>query len=489
MMIRLFLLLALSLPGFAAPPNVLFIAVDDINDWVGCLEGHPQALTPHIDRLAARGTLFANAHCQAPICGPSRASLLSGRYPHHTGVYQQPGGPPLHKDAELFAGSLLTDTFSGYGYRTLGVGKITHGYDAKKAFQVYGGTLGGVGPKPAEDERFNYGPDLSIPFTGTQTDWAAWPETNEEMPDHKIAAWAVEQLAAQPAGSPFFLAVGFMRPHVPWYVPPQWFEPHPLASLILPDIRADDLDDVPEIGRKLHELPRYPQPDFLEADERKQLKLAVQAYLASCTFVDHQIGKVLDALDASPHVSNTVVVLFGDHGYHLGEKQRVSKHSLWEESTRVPMIVSVPGGTGGQVSRSPVGLIDLYPTLLAACGLPARASNEGLSLLPLLADPSARLREAVLTTYARKNHSLRSVDHRYIRYDDGSEELYDHRTDPMEWTNLAGDSAQRERLAEFRELLPTRNVPYHKSTNIKPVNAWFEAHFKAENVKRPSKKR
>lgn len=466
--------------------NVLFIAIDDLNDWVGCLNGHPQAKTPNIDRLAARGTLFTNAHCQAPICGPSRASLLSGLYPHSTGVYQQPKGSAMEQDEGNFRGQLLPEYFARYGYRTLGVGKITHGYSPKIAFHEYGGKFAGSGPKPPNGRRFNYFlPD--VPWTGTQTDWGAYPDSDPQMTDHKAATWAVDQLACEHR-QPFFLAVGFVRPHVPFYVPQKWFDAFPLDEVQLPEVRDDDLDDVPEISRQIHELPKYPRLKFLRRNGNEQFRKCVQAYLACTMFVDHQVGRVLDALSKSQYAENTVIVLFSDHGYHLGEKDRVSKHSLWEESTRVPMVV-VPARTdsifetarGTRCSR-PVGLIDLYPTLADMCGLPPNRTNEGQNLRPLLIDAESDWRYSALTTYARGNHAVRTERYRYIRYEDGSEELYDHANDPHEWTNLASNSEHAHLVRRLRREIPAMEAPYHRSTSPAPVNRWFDEHLKKIGV-------
>ena len=471
----------------AAKPNVLFIVIDDLNDWVGCLDGHPQARTPNIDRLAKRGTLFVNAHCQGPICGPSRASLLSGYYPHVTGVYQQPAGKAMEQDKTFFHGQMVSHCFADHGYRTLAVGKITHGYPAKLAFDSYGSKFDGSGPKPSGGRRFNYHlPD--VPWTGTQTDWGAFPEKDDDMSDHKSADWTVERLAGE-SKEPFFLAVGFIRPHVPFYVPQKWFDLFPLDDVMLPPIRNDDLLDVPEISRRIHELPKYPRLAFLRKNGNEQFRKCVQAYLACVAFVDHQVGRVLDALDKGPHGGDTVVVLFSDHGYHLGEKDRVSKHSLWEESARVPLVV-VPAksqgkqfGKAGQLCSKPVGLIDLYPTMLEMCGLPAKKSNQGDSLVPLLRNPSADWRFATLTTYARGNHSLRSERHRYLRFEDGSEELYDHADDPNEWVNLAARPKHAKLLERFRRELPTKEAPYHPAVRSGAVNAWFAEHLRRHGVK------
>ena len=471
----------------AAKPNMLFIAIDDLNDWVGCLDGHSQARTPNIDRLAKRGTLFVNAHCQGPICGPSRASLLSGYYPHVTGIYQQPAGKAMEKDKTFFHGQMVSHYFADHGYRTLAVGKITHGYPAKLAFDSYGGKFAGSGPKPSGGRRFNYHLP-NVPWTGTQTDWGAFPDREEEMSDHKSADWAVERLAEE-SKQPFFLAVGFVRPHVPFYVPQKWFDLFPLGDVQLPPVRNDDLLDVPEISRRIHELPKYPGLAFLQKNDNEQFRKCVQAYLACVAFVDHQVGRVLDALDKGPHAADTVVVLFSDHGYHLGEKDRVSKHSLWEESARVPLVVAPAKSQGeqfgkaGQLCSKPVGLIDLYPTMLQMCGLPAKKSNQGDSLVPLLKNPSANWRFSTLSTYARGNHTLRSERYRYLRFEDGSEELYDHAEDPNEWTNLATRLKYAKLLKQFRKELPAKEAPYHSSVRSGAVNAWFEEHLRRQGVK------
>lgn len=475
----------------AAPKNVVFICVDDLNDWIGCMGGHPQAITPAMDALAARGTLFKNAHCQAPICGPSRASFLSGRYPHETGLYDQPRGKgKMIDDAQNFRGQLLTEYFSNHGYETLAAGKITHGYPLQDAVDTAGPTGSSgpkpEGPKPPNDVRFNYRPDYSQPYTGTQTDWAAFPEQNSQMPDYQTADWAIGELGKK-RDAPFFMAIGFHRPHVPFYVPQMWFDLHPLDQIVVPEIRDTDLDDVPTTGVRVHELPRYPQLPWLRQNNNDQLRKCTQAYLACTTFVDAQVGRVIKALNESPHAKNTIIVLFSDHGYHLGEKSRVSKHSLWQESTRVPLVIVEPGKPTQRVCSRPVGLIDLYPTLVELCGLPNRAANSGKSLVPLLNapnNPAVDWRQSILTTYARGNHSLRSEHFHYIRYHDGSEELYDHRNDPNEWTNLLGpksDWAESNVVADFRSQLPKTDADYHPAVGFGAVNAWFTEYYEKLN--------
>lgn len=453
-----------------SPPNVLFIAVDDLNDWTGSLGGHPNARTPNLDRLAGQSTLFANAHCQAPICGPSRSSLLSGLYPNVTGIYGHINFKDLQQNPRVGETSFLPEYFAAHGYKTLGVGKIFHGSEGAEAFHEFGGALGGFGPKP--EKRMNFTP---TPYNGngTSTDWGAFPDTDEKMPDFKAAAWAVEQLK-KTHDKPFFLAAGFYRPHVPWHAPQPWFDQHPLEKVQEPEILDSDLDDLPAISIQVHEMTMMPSLEWMR--ENDEIGKATQAYLASTTFVDHQIGKVLQALDASPYAENTIVALWSDHGYHMGEKHRWAKFSLWEESTRVPLIIRLPGQKKGTRCDRPVGLIDLYPTLLDLCGLPPNERNQGLSLQPLIKRPDAKWERPALTTYGRNNHALRTDRYRYIRYEDGSEELYDHQQDPNEWHNLAGRPEFMALKASLKLFLPEENVPWDPHSH-NPYNAYFDRHI------------
>lgn len=310
------------------------------------------------------------------------------------------------------------------------------------------------------------------------------------MPDHQSAAWAVEKLQ-QDYDKPFFLAVGFVRPHVPFYVPEYWFDRFPLNSIQLPEVREEDQNDIPAISSHIHEVPKYPKLALLRDNNDEQFRKCVQAYLASIAFVDHQIGKVLDALEESAHAKNTIIVLFSDHGYHLGEKDRVAKHSLWEEATHVPLIISLPEQDFPQKTSLPVGLIDLYPTLVHLCGLPENETNEGTSLFPILfGQDTSDWRDAILTTYARGNHALRTEHLRLIRYEDGSFEMYDHRFDPQEFNNLAGPAQLNRRAIQrnweiaqaLSKLLPEEEAPYHPATSRAPINSWFEAHLKENGV-------
>lgn len=429
-------------------PNILLIAIDDLNDWVGCLKGHPQAATPNIDHLAASGTLFTNAHCQAPVCQPSRACLLTSTHPSSSGLYfLNPG-----IDASLITKqkTTLPQRFSQEGYRVFGAGKIFHVINgaAFNKLGKYGGGFGYFGPQPKEK--------ISQPHGHPLWDWGAYPDTSKQMPDMQIAEWAAGKLET-PDQAPFFLAVGFYRPHVPMLVPQKWFDQHPRENILTPTIDADDINDLSPYARDLTTLEHVaPLHDWII--ENGQWKHAIQSYLACCSFVDSCVGKVLMALQQSSYRDNTVIVLFSDHGFHLGEKQRWAKRSLWEDGTRVPLIIAGAGLPKGQACSQPAGLIDIYPTLLDLCHLPEDSSLEGDSLMPQIADPSKR-RPPVRTTFGPGNHAIRSQDWRYIRYRDGSEELYDHRNDPHEWNNLVANTQYEDILKEHRKYLPVHEHP------------------------------
>ncbi|MEM9021501.1 MAG: sulfatase [Planctomycetota bacterium] len=422
-------------------PDVLLIAIDDLNDWVGCLGGHPDAKTPHIDRLAARGTLFTNAHCQSPVCNPSRASMMTSLYPETTGIYFL--NPPIASAPVAQDATPLTVRFSQDGYLVRGAGKLYHNRENTQYISEYAGAFGGFGPIPSKK--------LS-PFPGHPLwDWGVYPERDEQMPDHKIASWATAQLGEAPEG-PRMLCIGFYRPHVPQYTPQRWFDLH-ADSALRPQVRDDDLADLSsyaiDLTREEHVAPTH---DWVVQEQ--QWEPLVLSYLASLSFVDAQVGRVLDALDASGRADRTIIVLYSDHGFHLGEKDRWAKRSIWEDGVRVPVVVVAPGTQAGQVCTKPVELIDLYPTLLDLAGLEPDAMHEGQSLVPLLEDADADWPHMARSSFGPGNVAIRSEHFRYIRYNDGSEEFYDHRRDPHEWDNRIADPAYTDAIATHREHLP-----------------------------------
>jgi arylsulfatase A-like enzyme len=422
-----------------APPNVLFIAVDDLNDFPGFMQGSVHAQTPNLDRLAERGVVFTRAHAQFPLCGPSRASFMSGLLPSTLAYDGHMKDVEVEERARERGTELLHRAFAEHGYTTLAVGKILHYHVPEGSVDASGGRL----PFNEGTGRLRRNWDVR----GTQTDWAAAPERDEDLADHKAADWAIEQLEA-PQDQPFFMMVGFLRPHVPWYVPQKWFDLYEKEAIALPPYKADDLDDLSEMAKRISILPQYPKTDW--AIENGQWRDILHAYLACTSFVDHQIGRVLEALEASPHKDNTIVVFFSDQGYHLGEKNTFQKETLWERSSRVPLIIAGPDVEAGRSDRV-VSLLDLYPTLLDMAGLPANEKNEGHSLVPLLKNPAKAWPHPAIIGYRENSFAVQGDRYRYLRYGDGSEELYDHQDDPNEWTNLANDpqfEAVKQELAE-----------------------------------------
>ena len=442
-------LFALGTGGAQSAPNVLLIAVDDLNDWVGCMGGHPQANTPNIDWLAQKGVLFSNAHCAAPLCNPSRTALLFGKRPTTTGVTGNRDDWRTFdslKDSES-----LPQLFRKNGYFTAATGKIFHANHGgwKGALTHAEGApfagRSGFGQPEAWVERFP-AKTIQLPMAPVlidthrnginhHWDWGPIDFKADVTEDGQSSRWAVRQLRAKHS-KPFFIAVGIYRPHDPQYAPSEYFDEHPLADVELPTILRSDLEDVPEIAKRYTKAANN-----YEAMIRKHnaLQSATRGYLAAVTFADAMIGRVLRALEASPYADNTIVVLFSDHGYHIGEKQKYHKGTLWEESTRVPLIIVAPGAEAGGVSSRAVSLIDVYPTVAELASLEPPKDLDGESLVPLLRDPSAARSTPALTTRQGRNHTIRTDRWRYIRYSDGSEELYDHDSDPAEWNNLAGD--------------------------------------------------
>ncbi len=453
-------------PVTAQQPNVLFIAIDDLNDWVGCLGGHPQSITPNLDRLAASGVLFRNAHCAAPSCNPSRTSIFCGEPPYRSGLYQN-----MQKLREVMPNAeLLPSYFSRHGYWSAGSGKMLHYIIDPVSWDDYF-------PKKESDNPFprTFNPPnrpISLPRGGpwqyVETDWSSLDVSDEEYGgDWLVTKWIGEQLQKTQA-KPFFLACGIYRPHEPWFVPKKYFEPFPLENIQLPlGYKENDLDDVPGAGQRLARN-RY----FAHIQEQKQWRQAIQAYLASIYYADAMLGRVLDELEKSPARDNTIVVLWSDHGWHLGEKEHWQKFTGWRVCTRVPLILRVPKGApglpegtpAGSICDAPVSLVDLYSTLTDLCGLPQKSGISSRSLKPLLRDPNSEWPYVAITHLDNpQNYALSSDRFRYIHYQSGDEELYDIKTDPHEWTNLANNAEYLTQLEELRAFVPRDIVPVHES--------------------------
>jgi len=425
-------------------PNVLFIAIDDLNDWIGVMESHPDVKTPNIDRLANSGMLFTNAHCQFPVCGPSRTSVFTGYRPDTLNIFNNDAKTKdknVQKMAADMKNSLLHEYFRNNGYKTMAAGKLMHKHVPLGSVDISGGHSG-FGPKQKKKVNFT--------SNKTLTDWAAYPETDAKMPDTKAANWATERLKER-HDKPFLLMVGFVRPHVPWNVPQKWWDLYNSKQIALAPYKKDDLDDVPQISRESNILSFMPQTEW--AIEHNKLKQITQAYMASISFVDHCVGIVINALEESAYKDNTIVILWSDHGYHIGEKGTFQKHSLWRRATHVPFIISTPRMTPGS-SNKPIELLDIYPTLLDLCDLPANEKNEGKSLKPLLNNPNASWGKVAITTYRKQakhckatntpfheqpSHGIYNERYHYIIYNDGNEEFYDLKNDPNEWDNLSAN--------------------------------------------------
>ncbi|MCE6987559.1 sulfatase [Dyadobacter sp. CY323] len=423
--------------------NVLFIAVDDMNDWIAPFGGYPGIKTPNIDKLAKKGVVFQRAYCSAPACNPSRASLLTGVRPSTSGVYHnnQPWRPVL-ADAVT-----LPQYFTANGYEVKGAGKIFHNaFNDKASWPVYFDVPQSPEPPKAPVNGFAH------------FDWSPVDVKDEDMGDFKVVNQGIDFFDKK-HDKPFFLAIGLTRPHLPWYVPQKYYDQYPLSSIKLPKVTANDLADVPDAGVKIAK----PTGDHKFIVDNKQWEKAVQGYLASITFADGQIGRLLDALEKSEYAKNTIIVFFGDHGWHLGEKEHWRKFALWEEASRVPFIVYAPGlSKPNSVSQRTVNLMDIYPTLTELCNLPGKKGVEGNSIAPLLKNPSAEWDHPSLTTHGFGNHAIRSEKWRYIRYNDGSEELYDHDTDPQEFKNLAKDqkfAAVKAKLAKSLPVINAKDAP------------------------------
>ncbi|MGL4552118.1 MAG: sulfatase [Gemmataceae bacterium] len=428
------LLLLLPLADAPKKPNVLFIAVDDLNHWVGHLARHPQTKTPNLDRLAKRGVTFTRAYCAAPLCNPSRASLMSGLRPGQTGVYLNPQDwrPHVSKD------KTLTSQFLKAGYGVFGSGKIYHSNVHRP------GEWTEYFEKPGRDPAGDGGVG-GIRFAPLDC-------ADGDLVDARNVGYGVAQLGKK-HDKPFFLAVGLHKPHMPWNVPKKYYDLFPLDRIELPPVKDDDLSDVPPAGVKM----ARPGGDHAAMVKSGRWKEAVQAYLAAVAYADGQIGRLIDALDASPHKADTVVVLWGDHGWHLGEKQHWRKFSLWEEGTRTPLIWVAPG-VKPAACATPVDLMSVYPTVCDLCGVPVPKHVTAPSLRPLLADAKAKWDHPAVTTFGRNNHAVRTARWRYIRYADGGEELYDHGADEYEWTNLAGDPKLAAVKKELAGMLPEENA-------------------------------
>jgi arylsulfatase A-like enzyme len=460
-----------------ARTNVLFIAIDDMNDWAGFLDTHPQVQTPHMDTLAEQGVSFTNAHVPAPICGPSRTAILSGLWPASNGIYTN----AINYRRQMPHLVSLPEYMRQNGYHSMGVGKIFHtGEQAipEGAFDDYG--FRGSSGSPFEKEELRTelqtpfhvvtrnGKEYRLPLNGfpadrhwrsTNTfDWGPVDVPDSEFSDTQKADWAIGKLGEE-YDKPFFLAVGFDRPHQPLYNPTRFHDMYPAESVVLPQTIPDDLDDVPRAAR---EYALAPNTSGLHKSvvQYGQWDEAVSSYLASISYVDDLVGRIMAALEDSPYADNTLVVMWSDHGWHLGEKEHWGKATGWYRSTRIPFLIMPPkknapeGFVPGSASPRPVNLLDLAPTIADFADVPIRDAWQGKSLLPLVADPDQEWQSWTLTTFGRGDHTITTERWQYLHYFDGSAELYDIQRDPDEFVNLASDPAYAAVIERLRSFVP-----------------------------------
>ena len=447
-------------------PNVLFIAIDDLNDWIGCLDGHPDVKTPNIDRLARRGVLFTRAYASATVCNPSRTSLLTGILPSRSGVYAN--AEPFR--LALPAAVTIPQHFMAHGYHVVRGGKIFHvpgdpaSWDRPRNAPYHGSNLRERDPKAFE-------PIYTVrPAGRANLRWGPLRVSDEDMSDTQIVNWAVEYLNMK-HDKPLFLACGLFKPHTPWHVPQKYFDMYPPDGITVPELVENDLDDVAGMDQDAAE--RFHKAMTADGNWRA----AVAAYLACVSFTDANVGRLLDGLDRSPYADNTIIVLWSDHGYKLGDHYGWGKGTLWERDAHVPLIIAGPPipKPGVECHRT-VSLIDIYPTLVELCGLSLPPRLDGTSLVPLLNDPTAPWDHPALTTNGRNNHGVRSERWHYMRDNDGNEQLYDHENDPHEWTNLANKPEYDSVKEKLASCLPKVNaeypVPYGRNVAPATEKAW-----------------
>ena len=493
-------------------PNVIFIMCDDLNDYQGVFGGHPQAITPNIDKLAASGVQFVNMQSNVPVCQPSRNSLFTGVYAHKSKDF---GWTPMHKHPMLKNNKTIIKLFQENGYKTLGSGKLTHGKPTTDWDEWGANYKHNYGPSynngktnvahPAVPEPYNsigavdgsYGRLSTAGISTGEKGKPGWvygwdmkpfryknDEDRDLLQDEKHAKWAIEKLKElENSTKPFFMGVGFVRPHTPLHAPDKYFDLFPLDELELSPYMDNDTDDIHWLENfdSKKKGPKYYRMllESYDGDREVALKHFLQAYLACVAFVDEQIGKVIDALDKSPLKDNTIIVFTSDHGWQMGEKDYLFKNSPWEESARIPLIIrNANSEITGKVEH-PVSLIDLYPTLIDLCALEGNNKlNEqggelgGFSLRPFLENPKTDNWDGpngaltLVGNYGKEtptekqNFSYRTEKFRYIKYGNGAEELYDHKNDPYEWKNVAEEKKYKEIKknlhSEMNDIIETR---------------------------------
>ncbi len=455
-------------------PNIVFISIDDLNDWVGFL-GYEQVKTPHMDRLAARGFSFSNAHCPAPVCGPSRTAILSGMRPVTSGIYDN----NIKFSRDLPQVVSLPEHFKNNGYQVYGIGKLFHGSTANvpsTAFDVYGGKLGSAAPFTSSDlqiskqnpyhEISKLGKTFKLPLNGMPADrywnrantfdWGPVDLPDSLFSDRQSVDWSIDKLH-KIKDQPFLLTLGFERPHQPLFNPKRFHDMYPLNEVELPKTPANDLRDLPQRAKQ---LALYPKTSGKHETVVKygQWENAVASYLASVSFVDELVGDLVKALETLKLNNNTWIVLWSDHGWHLGEKSHWGKATGWYRSTRVPFLIIPPAGSTDYNKaieiKNMVNLLDLAPTLADIAGIPKKTSWEGRSLMPLLREEASDWEEVSLTTFSIGSHTISTPDWQLISYFDGSFELYDLVNDPNQFKNIADLPESKIVVEQLKKHIP-----------------------------------
>lgn len=444
--------------------NVLMISIDDMNDFVGFLNGYEGKVhTPNMDQLAAMGTSFRNAHAPSPLCNPSRTAILTGEMPHNTGVYaNDQWWTPTLPDVIT-----LPHFFKKSDYKVAGAGKIYHHTAGFNPPYQWDDFQNQVFDDPWQHAKYH--PELSPQKSGWyprnnltrnngkplgSLDWGGFDKGVYDFGDGKAVKYGIDFLKDS-HDQPFFLGIGIYHPHLPWYVPQEFIDMYPLDRIKSPNVKENDLEDVPCPGK---EIAAYRQEDYFLVRDNGKLAEVIQSYLASISYADVLIGDLLDALKNSVYKNNTIVVLWSDHGWHFGEKNHFHKSTLWERATRVPFIIYHPDMKVTNQVDQPVNLIDLYPTLLDFCGLPEYESLDGVSLKPFFENKNYKKSSPSVTTYMKGNHAVRTERYRFIQYHDGSMELYDHKVDPHEWDNQVDNPDYKHIMDSLKIFVPQNNA-------------------------------
>ena len=472
----------------AVPPNILMISIDDLNNWIEPMGGHPQAITPHLSSFAEESVMFSNSYCASPSCNPSRTALMTGKHPYVTGLYSNPQIWRHVLPDEV----TLPEYFKQAGYWVGGAGKNFHNnmpdprswdeyypskirhmpeyflpvYDSSSDSKHFAKTDNELREDDPKGVTFNM-PVFNKMYIAF--DFEPLPFKTEETGDYSSVEWISNQLKKK-HDKPFFLACGLYRPHLPWYVPQEFYEKFPLDKVQLPKIYDNDWADLPELAKKTASRGEYHR----HVTEARLWKSAVRGYLASINYADNLVGKLLKALEESEYSDNTIVIIYSDHGWQLGEKQHWRKFALWENVINTVLMIKVPkaadrlpvGSQNGYTCERNVSLVDIFPTLTELCGLNQKEGITGNSLVPLLEDPSIEWDFPVITSLGDNHYSVRKDQWHYINYDDKEEELYNLSEDPEEWQNLAGESSYDDTKQKLKKLIPQNRHKFVRTDRI-----------------------